>query len=125
MTKKRVFLGKQGEELARAHLQKQGYRILEQNFRTRLGEIDLVAEDNGTLVFVEVKARSGRTYGSPFDAITYAKRVQISKVALEYLGRNNKHENPARFDVVSVSLADTTHPEIEIIKGAFELSYGS
>ncbi len=124
MTKKRKSLGKTGEDLAMEYLKKSGCLILEQNYRVRMGEIDLIVKDSGTLVFVEVKTRSDSTYGSPFDAVTPAKQRQLSKVALFYLGRHDMLDRPARFDVVSVRVKKGVPPKLEIIKNAFELCYG-
>jgi len=124
MTRERKSLGKLGEDLAREHLKKSGCKILEQNYQVRMGEIDLIVEDSGTLVFVEVKTRSDSTHGSPFDAVTPAKQKQLSKVAPFYLGRHEMHDRPARSDVVSVQIRTGAPPKLEIIKNAFELCYG-
>ena len=80
MTRERSSLGEKGEEIAMLHLKQQGYRILEQNFRTKLGEIDIVAVDSGSLVFVEVKTRRGITHGSPLEAITLPNLTEESLV---------------------------------------------
>ena len=124
MTKYRKSLGKFGEDLVRKHLKKSGCRILEQNYQIKMGEIDLIVEDARTVVFVEVKTRTSSAYGSPFDAVTPLKQRQMSKVALEYLGRNHLHDRPARFDVASVQVEDGSPPKLEIIQNAFELCYG-
>ncbi len=124
MTLERKSLGKHGEDLARECLEKSGCRILEQNYRVKMGEIDLIVEESGTLVFVEVKTRANSHHGSPFEAVTIAKQRQISKVALEYLGRHDLHGKPARFDVVSIQIRPGCDPELEVIKNAFELCYG-
>ena len=119
----KLFLGKKGEGLARKHLKKLGYRILAQNYRCRFGELDLIAEHDGCLVFVEVKTRSGLNFGQPSEAITRHKRQQISKVALEYMTKNDLRDQPARFDVVTVLHKDGASPAIEIIPDAFDLCY--
>lgn len=124
MTDKRSSLGKKGEDLAKRHLEKLGYKVLARNYRVRLGEIDIVAEDSGTLVFVEVKTRSEMTHGGPLEAITPAKRMQLSKVALEYMGRHGRHDCPARFDVVAILLSPGRAVEIEVLQNAFESCYG-
>ena len=121
MTKKRLTLGRKGEELARGFLEKKGVVILEQNFRTRSGEIDLIGREGKTLVFVEVKTRSSRQYGHPLEAVTARKRAQLTRVALEYLSRNALYDQPARFDVVSV-LAEEGKPEVEVVRNAFEVN---
>ena len=114
--------GKAGESMAVRHLKKNGYRILETNYRNKLGEIDIIAKDRGTLVFVEVKSRKSGHYGSPKFAVTPAKQRKISMVALYYLKAAKQSHARARFDVVTVS-AGTPDPRIEIIKNAFELAY--
>ena len=116
-------LGRRGEELAVGYLNRLGYRILEQNFRTRRGEIDIIAEDGDTLVFIEVKTRKGASHGSPFESVTLAKQQRIARVAEEYLQQHALHERPARFDVIAV-LAAGAAPQIELIKNAFDLNQG-
>ena len=124
MKEGKVPLGRQGEEIACRYLTRQGYRILVRNYRTRLGEVDIIAEQGGTLVFVEVKTRRGRTCGHPFEAVTPAKCRQISRVALLYLAETGREKQAARFDVVAVSLAGGGEPVIELARNAFDLSYG-
>jgi putative endonuclease len=123
MTDDRHQYGHSGEETAVRHLQAQGYTILERNYRTRLGEIDIVARHEGVLVFVEVKARRSKSHGDPKWAITAAKRRKISMVALTYLKAHGGTRTRARFDVVTVQPADG-RPNIEVIRNAFELAYG-
>ncbi len=120
MTKKRQSLGREGEQLAKEFLENRNYIIVEQNYRTRLGEIDLIARHGKTLVFIEVKARQTLSHGHPFEAITRRKQQQMSQVALEYLNRKGEQETIARFDVVGV-LYDSGEPKIELITNAFEL----
>ena len=123
MVAKRIGLGQGGEALAVRHLKRKGYKILEHNFRTRRGEIDIVARHRGTLVFVEVKTRRSVGFGNPKWAITRAKRRKISQVALEYMLKTRGTTNiKCRFDVVTVQhTAD--EPTIEVIANAFELAY--
>ena len=123
MLNKRQQFGKDSESLAARHLQKNGYKILEQNYRNKLGEIDIIAKEKGTLVFVEVKARKTHVFGNPKWAVTPNKQRKISMVALYYLKATKQTHVKARFDVVSLSLAKD-NPQIEIIKNAFELAYG-
>ena len=123
MLNKRQQFGKESEALAVRHLKKNGYKILEQNYRNKLGEIDIIAKDNGVLVFVEVKARKTIYYGDPKWAVTPKKQRKISMVALYYLKTTKQTQVKARFDVVALSLAKD-NPRIEIIKNAFELAYG-
>lgn len=114
--------GQKGEEAAARHLKKKGYKILTQNYRTRFGEIDIIAKEKDTLVFVEVKARRTRGYGSPKLAITDQKKRKISMVALCYLKATSQTEAKARFDVVTLS-PGTEKTRFEIVQNAFELAY--
>ena len=120
MSRQRQSIGKEGEEIARKYLEKRGYKIITANYRTRHGEIDLIARDGATLVFIEVKTRTQQRFGSPFDALTARKCMNISKVALQYLITHGGMEQPARFDVVSVRPGEK--PEVEIVQNAFDLS---
>ena len=91
--------GKKSEADAAKRLKQLGYKILEENFRNRLGEIDIIAKDGETIVFVEVKARKSKTYGHPKWAITLKKQRKISMVALSYLKATRQNHAKARFDV--------------------------
>ena len=122
MTTPRQEYGRRGETEAIRYLKKRGYRILEQNYRNRLGEIDIIAIDGRSIVFVEVKARSGRRFGTPKWAITPKKQRKISMVALSYLKATRQTEAKARFDVVTFQ-SENGVPRIEIIKNAFDLAY--
>lgn len=119
----RQQFGKTGEGLAARHLRGLGYRILARNYRNALGEIDLIADERGTLVFVEVKARRSARYGSPKHALTLRKRRKISMVALAYLKETGRSGAKARFDVVAVSPAAGGGSRVEVIRNAFELAY--
>ncbi len=114
--------GKESEILAVQYLRKQGYKILETNFKTMLGEIDIIAKDKGTLVFVEVKSRHTGRFGSPKLSVTYKKQKKISMVALSYLKSTHQLNVKARFDVVAITY-ESSNPKIEIVKNAFELAY--
>lgn len=113
--------GKNNELLAAIYLKRQGYHILEQNYRTRIGEIDIIARDNETIVFVEVKSRSSSAFGSPKYAVTLQKQRKISQVALYYLKSTHQSHIRARFDVVAI-FSGSGRNSIELIKNAFELS---
>lgn len=121
MTQERISKGKAGEDLAAAFLTKEGYRILERNFRSPLGEIDIVAVDRGTLVFVEVKTRSSNKFGSPEEAVNPRKQHQMTKAAQLYISRKRLFNSPARFDVVAVILSGEKQ-EVRVIRNAFEIS---
>ena len=121
-------LGEKGEDIAVRYLKKRGYRIVERNYRVRLGEIDIIAEQGADLVFVEVKTRSDTSFGSPFESVTMQKQKQLSKVALEYLSRNGCQDRPARFDVVGIKFDCGVRGEtasIELLQNAFDLCYGN
>ena len=112
-------LGVLGEELAFHYLAKKGYKILIRNYENPLGEIDLIAKEKGTLVFVEVKTRSSDAMGSPAEAVTPFKRRQIVKCAQYYVKRYGILRVPCRFDVVSVLMPKDGEPVLEIIENAF------
>ena len=114
--------GEQGESLAVWYLRKNGYKILEQNYRTKLGEIDIIAKEKKTLVFVEVKSRKSIRFRNPKWAVTPKKQRTISMVALTYLKSTKQSDSRARFDVVTIT-SNQDEPQIEIIKNAFELAY--
>jgi putative endonuclease len=123
MLNQRQKFGKESESVAVRHLKKNGYKILQQNYRTKLGEIDIIAKDKHALVFVEVKARKSDRFGTPKWAVTPKKQRKISMVALYYLKATKQQNVKARFDVVTISSVPN-NPRIEIIKNAFELAYG-
>lgn len=119
---RKIDLGKQGEETAAVFLKNQGYRILERNFKNKLGEIDIIAKDADVICFIEVKTRTSGDFGSPLEAITKSKQHKLSKVALSYLKTNNLMDENARFDIVSVEKDEKGQERVEILKDAFELS---
>lgn len=119
MSRRRTEIGKRGEQLAVDFLAAAGYRIVERNYREKCGEIDIIARDGPTWVFIEVKARQSRRYGAPVEAVTSRKQHQISTTALLYLSRQGLLEAPARFDVVGIDLADAARPRIDHLKDAF------
>ena len=112
------LLGKEGEDRAAKFLKKQGYRILERNYRTRSGEIDLIALHEGTVVFVEVKTRTNEAFGSPELAVNARKQSRMIKAALGYIKYKKLHQVPCRFDVVAIS--SSAGQPVELIQNAFE-----
>ena len=110
----RQSIGKTGEKLAVWYLEGCGYRILERNYRNRLGEIDIVAREKGAIAFVEVKARRSSHYGSPKESVTPKKQKALSRVALSYLKETGQTTARARFDVVSIRYVQKI-PRIELI----------
>ena len=121
MTQARQSLGKIGENLACTELERRGYAILARRYRRGGGEIDIIARDGATIVFVEVKARDGRAFGDGAEAVTPYKRRRIVHAATDYLVRNFRHDCACRFDVVSIHLTGG-EPEIEVIQNAFDAS---
>ena len=115
----RQHLGKRGEDLACRELRRRGYEIFDRRYRTRIGELDIVARDGDTLVFVEVKTRATESFGSAFDAITRSKRRVIVRMACDYMTRRRSWNGPCRFDVVAVTIPDDGRPTISIVAGAF------
>jgi putative endonuclease len=121
MGKARIELGEKGENLAVDFLRKKGYRIVATNFRSPLGEVDLVAQERDTTVFVEVKTRRSVQYGTPQESVTCAKQSRIVKTALSYLKKNNLGNGNYRFDVVAVVIdRGGGVKSMELIKDAFE-----
>lgn len=114
----RKALGQQGEEIAVRYLQKEGYRILDRNFRTRYGELDVICMKKDILVFVEVKTRRSETYGTAEEALTPNKIEHIRKVALHYLNTRPVRHREIRFDVITILM--TNHePQLNHITAAF------
>ncbi len=114
--------GADSESMAVTFLKENGYKIIERNYRTKIGEIDIIAKDGDTIVFIEVKARKSRAY-NPKEAVTSSKKRKISMVALYYLKSTRQVNTRARFDVVAIDSAKKSGA-VEIIKNAFELAYG-
>ena len=118
MKTSRRELGDKGEDLAAAALKKQGYKIIERNYVTSLGEIDLIAKHKGVLVFIEVKTRKSEKFGAPSEAVHPAKQAKVRRLADYYLKQNRLGEMPVRFDVVSIIVEQLGH-RLEIIQDAF------
>jgi putative endonuclease len=112
--------GALGEQLARDFLQKQGYRILESNYRCQAGEIDIVARHEDFLVFVEVRTRRSLEYGSPEESITPAKMDKLREVAAHYRQTHDELPDAWRIDVVAVELGRNRARRIELIENAVE-----
>jgi putative endonuclease len=115
----RQSLGLAGEDLACKELERLGYEILARRYRTRFGEIDIVAKHKQTTVFVEVKARCGDEYGGGAAAVTAWKQRRIAQMAVDYLSRHNLHDTPCRFDVVTIDVKDG-RDEITVYLNAFD-----
>lgn len=110
-------LGRQGERAAVDYLRRCGYRVLARNYRTRLGEIDIICTERDTLVFVEVKTRSTAAFGTPADAVDRRKRDRLRRLVEQYICENNPSTTDARIDVVSVTPLEGEFA-IEHLKGA-------
>ena len=121
MSRFRSEFGKFGEDLACAELQRLGYVILDRRFRTRLGEIDIVAKDGAVVVFVEVKARLDGSFGDPLEAVTWQKRHRLGRMAQAYLYQKHLGDAPCRFDVVAIVEHPDSARAIELVRGAFDL----
>ena len=115
----RQSLGKLGEDLACAELARRGYAILARRYRTRFGEIDIVARDGDVTVFVEVKARAGNEFGGAAAAVTAWKQRRITQMAVDYLARHGLHDRPCRFDVVAIDLSGES-VRVEVYAHAFD-----
>ena len=123
MTQERLKFGREGESAALRFLKKKGYRILEKNFRSKVGEIDIIAEQDGVIVFVEVKTRADHEFGHPYDALTPAKQRKIIQTAQSFLVQKRISDKTIRFDVVAVtSNAEGPDPwKIELLQNAFQV----
>jgi len=122
LTQERLELGRYGEALAYKKIRRLGYKKIIRNYRCPLGEVDLIANDGDTLVFIEIKTRKGRPTGYAKEAVDARKKRQLSKVALSYMKSNNCSEAKARFDVIAISIKEDK-PQIEVVKNAFDLAY--
>jgi putative endonuclease len=116
---KKITTGKEGEKIAAAFLKKNGYRIIEINFRCPIGEIDIVAKEKDDLVFVEVKTRKSIELGYPEQAVGIRKQKKMSQLALWYLQKRKIADTNARFDIVAVTLIPENN-EVKLIKNAFD-----
>lgn len=112
-------LGLEGEAVAARWLEERGYRILQRNFRTPGGEVDIIAREGDTIVFVEVKCRRSTLYGVPQLAVTPLKQRQIARAARWWLQKERLLDHPARFDVVAITLREG-EPSVELIRDAFD-----
>jgi len=122
LTRERIDLGILGEELALKEVRRLGYKKIVRNYRCPLGEVDLIARDGDTLVFIEIKTRKGKSIGYAKEAVDARKRRQLSKVALAYMKVNDCCEAKARFDVVAINLGQSK-AQVQVIKNAFDLAY--
>lgn len=115
----KISFGREGEELARRYLEKKGYRFLDGNFRTDHSEIDLIMNDGGTLVFIEVKSRHNRRYGEPVEAVNPAKQRHIRIGAKAYVMKRRIENRRIRFDVVEVMVSPAGEARFHHTRNAF------
>ena len=116
-------VGQRWERVAEKRLKAEGYIIRARNFRARAGEIDLIAEENGVLCFIEVKGRRGTGFGTPAEAVTLEKQRRIARAAEQYLAVKRLGSPRCRFDVVAI-LESESGTEVTILRGAFEQPAG-
>lgn len=111
-------LGRSGEERAARYLRELGWEVLDRNWRTSIGELDIVALDGGTLVAVEVKTRSGRGFGHPFEAITAVKRQRLYRLAWAWRQEHSAlaRTRDVRVDVIAITGADPDDADIEHLR---------
>ncbi len=122
MTQKRQSLGRLGEKTAVACLRKNGYKIIEKNYKTKCGEIDIIGKDGDRICFIEVRSRSGDKFGPPELSIDRLKQLKISRTALIYIKKRGLLKSGCRFDCLTVCGAGSRSPRIKLIKNAFDLA---
>lgn len=111
--------GKEGEYIASKYLKSKGYKILDNNYRNKIGEIDLIALDEDILVFIEVKTRTSINYGYAFEAVDFRKQRKIINTSLVYIKYNKYIDTQIRYDIIEVYL--TKEPKINHLENAFHL----
>ena len=117
----RLLLGDRGERAAVRYLKKQRFRIIAKQYRNCYGEVDIIAQDGKTIVFVEVKTRTSTDDGQPFEAVDLRKQEKITRIALAWLKQYGRLEESSRFDVVSILWPDERgEPQIQHFRNAFE-----
>jgi putative endonuclease len=123
MTFERQLLGITGENIAARELASRGYAILERRYRTEYGEIDIVAQDGDTIVFVEVRAKATPEFGTAAESITEPKKRRVRRMAADYLTRHDVGNRPCRFDVVAIDNALGEAPEVTVYEAAFDATW--
>lgn len=121
MSRYNLSFGKSSENEAVKYLREQGYKILATNYKSRLGEIDIVAKEGRVVCFVEVKSRSSLAFGSPKEAINKRKQRKISQSAVIYLKEKCRLEQSCRFDVLAITRDEQGQAQFELVKDAFVL----
>ena len=123
MQEKHINSSELGKTIAATFLKGAGFSIVDRNFRCVCGEVDIVARDGRSVVFVEVNCRKHGAFGPPHPAVTLCKRRQISRAALVWLSKRRLYDADARFDLVAIVVHEHDPPEIEHIRNAFDLAY--
>ena|SRR3989338_1412820 len=113
--------GKRAEDLAVSYLESIGYKIIEKNYKTKLGEIDIIGKESGCICFVEVRSANTKKFDFPEYSVTRKKQAKIARSALSYIKRHGIEDADCRFDVVAIENINAGLPEIRLIKDAFEL----
>ncbi|MFZ5633877.1 MAG: YraN family protein [Bacillota bacterium] len=120
MTRERIALGRAGEDAAVHYLRKKGLRIVQRNFRCRLGELDIIARDGSSLVFIEVRTVAGSAFGTAQESVDRKKRIKLRQVAMYYIQSGNVGNLPMRFDVIAVTIdRDSKVLKLDHIVNAF------
>ncbi len=114
----RKQVGNRGESLAEDYIKRKGYKIIHRNYRCKLGEIDIIAKDGDTIVFIEVRTKQNENFGSPQDSVTSTKISKISKTALNFIQEKNLSGYSYRFDFIAITFSQGK-PNIEHIENAF------
>lgn len=120
----RRLFGQEGEAEAERYLRRKGYRIVAKNVRSSLGELDLVAEDGQTLVFIEVKARRSGEFGGAIHAVHRQKQQKLARLASQFLAQRHWMERSCRFDVLLLQATETAELRVEHIQNAFDVPSG-
>ncbi len=114
-----LMMGRLGERLACRYLLRQGFDVLARRYRSRSGEVDLIAFEGGLLVFVEVKTRATKEYGDPFEFVDWQKQQKLRRAAEEFISHHDLGQYSYRFDIVSVVAPGTKKEEISLFRNAF------
>lgn len=115
------LLGDRGERAAVQYLKKQGFRIIAKQYRNSFGEVDIIAQEGKVTVFVEVKTRKSTNDGQPFEAVDLRKQEKITRIALAWLKKYDRLDQPARFDIISILWPDEKgEPQIQHFRNAYE-----
>jgi putative endonuclease len=124
MSTARQAFGELGERIAERWLRRRGWRVIQRRFRSGHRDIDLVVERDGTVAFVEVKARKGPDFGGPVQAVNYRKRKQLERSAMVWIDRHGREADDYRFDVVGV-LVDGAAVRVCHVENAFSLAHSA